>query len=111
MRVYLNVDPFDTRFAIRDSASSVRLKTMKLMEISSEKQTAAQPQRAILRYRFQPSRLLRAQNKLRFRNDWLRAFLPKNFALYQEDSAEYGFFLLRTHDIRRLRIGPKGINS
>lgn len=111
LRVYLNVDPFDTRFRLRDDNPGVRLLTIKTMEAAAESHIVAQPHRAALRYRFQPGRVLRAQNKLRFRSDWLRVFLPKNFALYQENSKEYGLFLLRTFDIRRLRAGSRGIAS
>lgn len=111
MRVYLNVDPFDNRFTIRDDNYAVRLVTMKMMEIASEKQDMSQPKRTGLRFRLQPGYVLRSYNKLRFRNDWLRAFMPKGFALYQEDPTVYGFFLLSTQNIRRLRVGDRGIAS
>jgi len=64
-----------------------------------------------LRYRFQPSRLLRSPSTKRFRGDWLRAFFPAKHALYQESPEDYGHFLLRTHRIRRLRIGARGMDS
>lgn len=69
MRVYLNVDPFDTRFSLRDDNPGVRLDTMKLMEAAAKNQVKSQSHRALLRYRLQPGRVLRAHNKLRFRSD------------------------------------------
>ena len=81
------------------------------MEERSETQRTEQPQRAALRFRFQPARLLRLRNKLRFRGDWLRNFVPAKHALYLENAEEYGLFLLRTKQIRRLRFGPRGIAS
>lgn len=41
----------------------------------------------------------------------MRAFFPEKHALYQEDSEDYGLFLFRTRDIRRLRIGGRGVLS
>jgi len=81
------------------------------MEELSEAQQTEQPQRAALRFRFQPARLLRMRNKLRFRGDWLRSFLPAKHALYLENADEYGLFLLRTNQIRRLRYGARGLAS
>lgn len=77
----------------------------------SETQKTLQPQRAVLRYRFQPGRLLLAPSTKRFRGDWLRAFFPAKHALYQENPEDYGNFLLKTHRIRRLRIGSRGMDS
>lgn len=111
MRIYLNVDPFDVRFTLRDRNPSVRVRMSKLMDEFSALQRTEQPQRAALRFRFQPARLLRLRNKLRFRGDWLRNFLPAKHALYLENSEEYGLFLLRTQQIRRLRGGPRGVAS
>jgi len=81
------------------------------MEELSETQQTEQSQRAALRFRFQPARLLRMRNKLRFRGDWLRSFLPAKHALYLENADEYGLFLLRTNQIRRLRYGARGLAS
>ena len=81
------------------------------MENLAAAQRTEQPRRAALRYRFQPARLLRLRNKLRFRGDWLRNFLPAQHALYLENAEEYGLFLLRTQQIRRLRFGPRGVAS
>lgn len=74
-------------------------------------QKTLQPQRAALRYRFQPGRLLRAPSTKRFRGDWLRAFFPAKHALYQENPEDYGHFLFATDRIRRLRIGSRGMDS
>jgi hypothetical protein len=69
LRVYLNVDPFDTRFSLRDDNPGVRLDTMKSIEAAAKSQIKSQVHRASLRYRLQPGRVLRAHNKLRFRSD------------------------------------------
>lgn len=111
LRVYLNVDPFDSRFFIRDKTPAARLRIFEDVSDLSETQKTLQPQRAALRYRFQPGRLLLAPSTKRFRGDWLRAFFPAKHALYQENPEDYGNFLLKTHRIRRLRIGPRGMES
>jgi ribosomal protein S4 len=111
LRVYLNVDPFDTRFFVRDKAAAARVRLFEDISDLSEAQKTEQPQRAVLRYRFQPGRLLLAPNTMRFRGDWLRAFFPAKHALYQENAEDYGKFLLKTNRIRRLRIGARGMDS
>jgi hypothetical protein len=65
----LNVDPFDGRFMIRDQSPATRVRLTKLMEDLSAAQVTEQPQRAALRFRLQPGRLLRVRNKVRFRGD------------------------------------------
>ena len=109
--MYLNVDPFDVRFFVRDKAAAARVRLFEDISDLSEGQKTEQPQRAILRYRFQPGRLLLAPNTMRFRGDWLRAFFPAKHALYQENAEDYGKFLLKTNRIRRLRIGARGMDS
>jgi hypothetical protein len=111
LRVYLNVDPFDTRFFARDKVPAARVHMFETLTDLSLEQKALQPQRAAFRYRFQPARIVRSRSKLRFRGDWLRAFFPARHALYQENDEDYGRFLLTTHKIRRLRIGPRGMAS
>ena len=74
-------------------------------------QKTQQPERALLRHRFQPGKVLLAPNTMRFRGDWLRAFFPARHALYQENPEDYGNFLLTTRRIRRLRIGSRGMDS
>ena len=96
---------------IRDQSPATRVRLTKLMEDLSAAQVTGQPQRAALRFRLQPGRLLRVRNKVRFRGDWLRNFLPAQHALYLENADEYGLFLLRTDRITRLRFGPRGIAS
>lgn len=96
---------------LRDQSPATRVRMSKVMEGLSAEQTTEQPQRAALRFRLQPSRLVRVRNKLRFRGDWLRNFLPAQHALYLENADEYGLFLLRTSKITRLRYGPRGIAS
>jgi hypothetical protein len=111
LRIYLNVDPFDTRFILRDKTQSARVALLDALATLSENQVTEQPQRAALRYCFQPSRLHKAPNTARFREDWLRAFFPAQHALFQEDPEDYGLFLLSTKNVRRLRIGASGIAS
>jgi ribosomal protein S4 len=111
LRVYLNVDPFDIRFFLRDKTPAGRVLLFEDVSDLSVTQKTLQPQRAILRYRFQPSRLLLAPSTKRFRGDWLRAFFPAKHALYQENPEDYRYFLLSTRWIRRLRIGPRGMDS
>lgn len=96
---------------IRDQSPATRVRMAKLMEELSAEQITEQPQRAAMRLRLQPGRLLRVRNKLRFRGDWLRNFLPAQHALYLENADEYGLFLLKTSRITRLRYGPRGIAS
>lgn len=69
LRVYLNVDPFDSRFFIRDKTPAARLRIFEDVSDLSETQKTLQPQRAALRYRFQPGRLLLAPSTKRFRGD------------------------------------------
>jgi ribosomal protein S4 len=111
LRVYLNVDPFDTRFFIRDKVPAVRVRLFENISDLAESQKTLQPQRAELRYRFQPSKLLLAPNTMRFRKDWLRAFFPAKHALYQENEEDYGKFLLETDKIRSFRFGPRGMDT
>jgi hypothetical protein len=107
----LNVDPFDTRFFIRDKVPAVRVRLFENISDLAESQKTLQPQRAELRYRFQPSKLLLAPNTMRFRKDWLRAFFPAKHALYQENEEDYGKFLLETDKIRSFRFGPRGMDT
>jgi len=81
-----------------------------MFELAKQQKTL-QPNRAVLRYRFQPARLIRARNTQRFREDWLRAFFPSRHALFQENPEDYGKFLLATHKLRRLNIGPRGVQT
>jgi ribosomal protein S4 len=111
LRVYLNVDPFDTRFTLRDSKPAARAALIEVLDKMAKSQTTEQPQRAALRYSFQSGRLHRAPSTWRFREDWLRVFFPSQHALFQESPEDYGLFLLSTKNIRRLRIGNKGIAS
>jgi ribosomal protein S4 len=111
LRVYLNVDPFDVRFFLRDKTPAARVRLFEDISDLSESQKTLQPQRAVLRYRFQPGRILLARNTNRFRGDWLRAFFPAKHALYQENPEDYRHFLVKTYKIRRLRIGPRGMES
>jgi len=69
LRVYLNVDPFDSRFFARDKTPAARVRLFECISDLSEFQVTEQPQRAMLRHRFQPSRVLRAPNTMRFRGD------------------------------------------
>jgi hypothetical protein len=69
LRVYLNVDPFDIRFFVRDKTPAARVRLFEQISDMSESQKTEQPHRAVLRYRFQPSKVLRAPNTLRFRGD------------------------------------------
>jgi ribosomal protein S4 len=111
LRVYLNVDPFDSRFDLREQSPIARLQLAEAISKLSNMQVTEQPQRALLRHRFQPGRIPLAASTSRFRGDWLRAFFPEKHALYQEDPDDYGLFLFRTRDIRRLRIGGSGMSS
>jgi ribosomal protein S4 len=111
LRVYLNVDPFDSRFFVRDKVPAARVRLFEEIFELSKHQKTQQPDRAILRYRLQPSKLIRAKSTQRFREDWLRAFFPARHALYQENAEDYGKFLVSTHRIRRLRIGPSNMQS
>jgi hypothetical protein len=54
---------------IRDQSPATRVRLTKLMEDLSAAQVTGQPQRAALRFRLQPGRLLRVRNKARFRGD------------------------------------------
>jgi hypothetical protein len=69
LRVYLNVDPFDTRFFLRDKAPAARVRLFEDISELAKEQKTLQPNRAALRYRFQPSRLLRSPSTRRFRRD------------------------------------------
>lgn len=111
LRVYLNVDPFDSRFELRELKPAARVQLAETIMTLSASQKTEQPQRAMLRRRFQPGRLTLAANTTRFRGDWLRAFFPEKHALYQEDPEDYGLFLFRTRDIRRLRMGGRDMSS
>ena len=90
---------------------STRLAMLEDMLDLSDTQVTEQPQRAQLRYRLQPSKLLLSPSTKRFRRDWLRAFFPAKHTLYQEDPQDYKDFLFKTRSIRRLRIGARGIAS
>jgi hypothetical protein len=94
---------------LRDKKPAARLLLSEDVSDLAETQLTDQPKRAELRYRFQPGRLLVAPNTMRFRGDWLRAFLPAKHALYQEDPEDYGMFLLKTCKIRQLRMHGRGI--
>lgn len=48
---------------------AARVRLFEQISDMSEFQLTGQAQRAILRYRFQPSKLLRAPNTMRFRGD------------------------------------------
>lgn len=76
---------------------------------AAKQQKTLQPDRAILRHRLQPGKLIRAKSTQRFREDWLRAFFPARHALFQENPEDYGKFLLSTSRVRRLSIGPRGM--
>lgn len=54
---------------IRDQSPATRVRMAKLMEDLSAEQITEQPQRAAMRLRLQPGRLIRVRNKLRFRGD------------------------------------------
>jgi len=96
---------------LREQKPVARVQLSEAISLLSTVQKTEQPQRALLRYRFQVGRIPLAASTLRFRGDWLRAFFPAKHALYQEDPEDYGLFLFRTRDIRRLRIGGRGIAS
>lgn len=96
---------------MRDNRAAARVRLFEDLTKLSYGQRTGQPERAILRYRFQPSKLVRAKNTMRFRGDWLRAFFPAKHALYQENPEDYGKFLFKTRRIRRLRIGGRGMPS
>jgi ribosomal protein S4 len=111
LRVYLNVDPFDSRFFVRDKVPAARVRLFEEIFELAKHQKTQQPDRAVLRYRLQPSKLIRSKSTQRFREDWLRAFFPARHSLYQENAEDYGKFLVSTHRIRRLRIGPRAMQS
>lgn len=96
---------------MRDRAPNARVRLFDTMSKLSALQKTLQPNRAVLRYRFQPTKLIRAKGTVRFREDWLRAFFPARHSLYQENPEDYTKFLLTTHAIQRLQIGPRGMKS
>jgi ribosomal protein S4 len=111
LRIYLNVDPFDGRFFLRDREPTLCTDVTDQFQAQALAESAEHSYRSGLRYRFQPVRVVRVKNKRRFRADWIRRFLSKGYALYQEDESRYGFFLLRTERIRCLFVGARGIVS
>jgi ribosomal protein S4 len=111
LRIYLNVDPFDGRFFLRDREPTLCTDVADEFQAQALAESSEHDYRSGMRYRFQPVRVMRVKNKRRFRADWIRTFLSKGYALYQEDESRYGFFLLRTERIRRLFVGARGIVS
>lgn len=69
LRVYLNVDPFDVRFFLKDNTPNALVRIFDNISDLAASQKTFQPQRAVLRYRFQPARLMRSRNTMRFRGD------------------------------------------
>lgn len=69
MRVYLNVDPFDSRFELREQKPAARVRLAEVVSVLSTTQKTEQLQRTLLRYRFQPGYVPLAANTLRFRGD------------------------------------------
>lgn len=96
---------------MREQKPAARVQLAEAITELAATQRTEQPQRMLLRHRFQPGRVPLALNTARFRGDWLRAFFPEKHALYQEDSEDYGLFLFKTRDIRRLRIGRAGMTT
>ena len=54
---------------VKDKRPAARLRLFESVSDLSEAQKTEQPQRAVLRYRFQPGKVLRASNTMRFRGD------------------------------------------
>lgn len=81
------------------------------MLVRAKDQNTDQPQRAILRRRFQPGRLHLAPNTDRFRFDWLRTFFPLKHSLFQEDPDDYGNLPIATSRLRRLIPSGFGIDN
>jgi ribosomal protein S4 len=111
LRIYLNVDPFETKYSLSDASHFFRFQLGEEMEERAQSQAMEQPQRAAIRHRFQPGRLHMAPSSDRFRHDWLRAFFPRKHSLFQEDPDDYGNLPIATSRIRRLMASGYGISN
>ena len=101
----------DARFFLQDRNLPGRVALSDILAKRAIHQKTPHHRRRVLRRRLTRGKLFRPRNTRRLRSDWLRAFYPANHSLWQEDSEDYAFFLFPTLDIRRLRIGAKGIAS
>jgi ribosomal protein S4 len=109
LRVYLNVDPFEKRLALRDNNFGLLRRLAKEVAVLAKEQLTEHADRTRLRQRFQPKRVHPAPTSDRFRLDWLRAFFPRKHALFQEDPEEYRVIPVSTRNIRHLIPTAQGI--
>jgi len=109
LRVYLNVDPFEKRLALRDTNFSLLRSLAHDISVLAKDQVTEHVDRTLLRKRFQSCRIHPAPTSDRFRLDWLRSFFPRKHALFQEDPEEYGTIPVSTRNLRRLIPSGYGI--